>query len=428
MNYYEILGVSREATLDEIKKAHRKQALKYHPDRNPDDKEAEEMMKKVNAAFEELSDEDKRRKYDLELDYKEGRRQNNNRGSRSYSRNEEYESKQYSHDQENWYYQSYQSTDNNQNNNKKQNNSSFKEGWYEEFWSTHTTKDNKETVAETYEELFKEYLEKLKESYMNARLFEKEFSFKKRREYVKDEMFYGDGLFDNCKEVEDYLKKIFSRDALLYFSVHSLVELLLIACKLKKIKTDDFSTYIMRNRRTFAGVLLAMYLLFGINGTDKVNQTKEPISITQEETEDEIEIGLIDGYSLYRVYEVQPGDSLSKLSSDSNTTINYIMEVNNLDSTNIQVGQKLIIPYIIDKDELKYYTTSINFENETGSFEKIAKKYNTDVRTLYSLNVEALHFDGEKYIIIADTILVPTFPTQNEVNDLKANDSYRKVS
>lgn len=104
------------------------------------------------------------------------------------------------------------------------------------------------------------------------------------------------------------------------------------------------------------------------------------------------------------------------------------MEVNNLDSTNIHVGQKLIIPYIIDRDELKYYTTSINLENETGSFEKIAEKYNTDVRTLYSINVEALHFDGEKYIIIADTILVPTFPTKNEVNDLKANDSYRKVS
>lgn len=396
-NYYEILGVSRNATLDEIKKAHRKQALKYHPDRNPDDKEAEEMMKKVNAAFEELSDEDKRRKYDLELDYKERRRQNNNRGSRSYSRNEE-------------------------------DNSSFKEGWYEEFWRNHTTKDNKETDAETYEELFKEYLEKLKESYKNARLFEKKFSFKERREYVKDEMFYGDGLFDNCKEVEDYLKKIFSRDALLYFGVHSLVELLLIACKLKKLKTDDFSTYIMRNRRTFAGAFLAMYLLFGINGTDNVNQVKEPISITQEETENEIEIGLIDGYSLYRVYEVQPGDSLSKLSNDSNTTINYIMKVNNLDSTNIHVGQKLIIPYIIDRDELKYYTTSINLENETGSFEKIAKRYNTDVRTLYSINVEALHFDGEKYIIIADTILVPTFPTKNEVNDLKANDSYRKVS
>ena len=396
-NYYEILGVSRDATLDEIKKAHRKQALKYHPDRNPDDKEAEEMMKKVNAAFEELSDEDKRRKYDLELDYKERRRQNNNRGSRSYSRNEE-------------------------------DNSSFKEGWYEEFWRNHTTKDNKETDAETYEELFKEYLEKLKESYKNARLFEKKFSFKERREYVKDEMFYGDGLFDNCKEVEDYLKKIFSRDALLYFGVHSLVELLLIACKLKKLKTDDFSTYIMRNRRTFAGAFLAMYLLFGINGTDKVNQVKEPISITQEETEDEIEIGLIDEYSLYRVYEVQPGDSLSKLSNDSNTTINYIMKVNNLDSTNIHVGQKLIIPYIIDRDELKYYTTSINLENETGSFEKIAEKYNTDVRTLYSINVEALHFDGEKYIIIADTILVPTLKTKNEVNDLKANDSYRKVS
>ncbi|MCD4791863.1 MAG: molecular chaperone DnaJ [Bacteroidales bacterium] len=63
-DYYEILGVSKNAEINEIKKAYRKIALKYHPDKNPDDKEAEEKFKEAAEAYEVLSKEDKRSKYD----------------------------------------------------------------------------------------------------------------------------------------------------------------------------------------------------------------------------------------------------------------------------------------------------------------------------------------------------------------------------
>ncbi|WP_299547638.1 molecular chaperone DnaJ [uncultured Helicobacter sp.] len=63
-DYYEILEVERTASGDEVKKAYRKMALKYHPDRNPDDKNAEEMFKKVNEAYQVLSDKEKRQIYD----------------------------------------------------------------------------------------------------------------------------------------------------------------------------------------------------------------------------------------------------------------------------------------------------------------------------------------------------------------------------
>lgn len=63
-DYYEILGVSKTSSAEEIKKAYRKMALKYHPDRNQGDKEAEENFKKVNEAYQVLSDEQKRANYD----------------------------------------------------------------------------------------------------------------------------------------------------------------------------------------------------------------------------------------------------------------------------------------------------------------------------------------------------------------------------
>ena len=62
--YYEVLSVSRTATGDEIKKAYRKLALKYHPDRNQGDDEAVEKFKQASEAFDALSDSSKRQRYD----------------------------------------------------------------------------------------------------------------------------------------------------------------------------------------------------------------------------------------------------------------------------------------------------------------------------------------------------------------------------
>ena len=63
-DYYEVLGVAKNAGDDEIKKAYRKAAIKYHPDKNPGDAQAEESFKEAAEAYEVLSNADKRARYD----------------------------------------------------------------------------------------------------------------------------------------------------------------------------------------------------------------------------------------------------------------------------------------------------------------------------------------------------------------------------
>lgn len=63
-DYYALLGVKKDATADEIKKAYRKQAIKYHPDKNPGDKKSEEKFKEITEAYAVLSDPEKKRQYD----------------------------------------------------------------------------------------------------------------------------------------------------------------------------------------------------------------------------------------------------------------------------------------------------------------------------------------------------------------------------
>lgn len=68
-NYYEILGLKRDASSEEIKKAYRKLARQYHPDVNPGNKQAEEKFKEINEAYNTLNDDELKKAYDDRLDF-----------------------------------------------------------------------------------------------------------------------------------------------------------------------------------------------------------------------------------------------------------------------------------------------------------------------------------------------------------------------
>lgn len=82
-NYYSVLGVEKKASGEEIKKAFRKLAVKYHPDRNPNNKQAEEKFKEISEAYEVLGDEEKRQKYDQFMRYGNPSRQTVNNSNSS---------------------------------------------------------------------------------------------------------------------------------------------------------------------------------------------------------------------------------------------------------------------------------------------------------------------------------------------------------
>ncbi len=67
-DYYEVLGIDRSASLDEVKKQYKKLALEFHPDMNPSDASASEKFKEINEAYQTLSDENKRAQYDAQYD------------------------------------------------------------------------------------------------------------------------------------------------------------------------------------------------------------------------------------------------------------------------------------------------------------------------------------------------------------------------
>ncbi len=126
-----------------------------------------------------------------------------------------------------------------------------------------------------------------------------------------------------------------------------------------------------------------------------------------------------DSVVLYRIHKVVTGDILSVYSKDSNTTIEELKRVNNTKSEVVQLGKDYIIPYIIEPEDLKFYTQTAIY-NPSMTIEDFAKEYETNIVTLETLNPEAIDYDGSQYAIATDTLVVPNFITKEDYEVLKA--------
>ena len=135
---------------------------------------------------------------------------------------------------------------------------------------------------------------------------------------------------------------------------------------------------------------------------------------------------LIDGYRLDRIYTVTEEDTLESLAKQANTTVEKIIKLNKLRNNALIVGETIKIPYYVDKEDIKYYTESVNSTNYE-KLEDLAEEYQTDIRTIYSLNAECFEVIDDKLVQISDNLLVPLFPTKEEVKELKQQSVYQKT-
>lgn len=402
-DYYKILRVARNATQQEIKKAYRELSFEYHPDRHATENLTEEELNKlnelqqeINEAYSVLKDEKSRTRYDFEYDeYLEELREEEERVQRE---REEAERRERARQRANST-RSKRTKESSQEQRKKRR---HKNSTYE------TMKDN---VYEAYKEIKEE---------------EQENPFRERHHNL------------NINFHREYATKADTVPKVIVFymaegTVHVASEFLYQIDKLKYITQDSIPKYIIRNRK-MAGVILSVVILSNILGgtSMKTATVKEvPVTTTTIEQSTDEEIASIETVeentkiTLTRNYTVRGGDTLSDLSYESGSSIQAINNMNGFSEDNQTIYYKdtMKIPYIVNSEDLQYYIQTVNVNNK--SLSDIASDFDTDVETLIRLNPEAIEtVQGNVYIIISDTLIVPNFISKDDLYEMKNSTNY----
>ena len=170
-------------------------------------------------------------------------------------------------------------------------------------------------------------------------------------------------------------------------------------------------------------------ITFAVVETTDYNPENEMAAETTEVVEETTEATEAKDNSiiLYRIHRVVEGDILSVYSKDSNTTIEELKRVNNRTSNHVVLGTDYIIPYIIEPEDLKFYTQVAQYD-PFMSIEDFAKEYETNVGTLETLNPEAIDYNGSQYVISTDSLVVPNFITKEDFEVLKAAERIQQKS
>lgn len=386
VDFYALLGVSYESSIPEIEKAFFERIAAYHPDL-PTNKNARENVKSLNKyiykclekAYIILTNENDRAIYDEEYRraYLNKGKAKEEKGSETYQENKKRQTKQKATNQ-------------------------------------------KHTSEKSYSDVkTRSFAEAIRTGWKEVREEEKTEPFKERHENVSDHIAHSKLAYAN--------PVIFNIGAGI---VHVCCETWYQLCKFRYITEDNLPKFIIRNRVTIGSLLLAGTLIlvpkYAFSPDVAPDQTPAAPGTTDTlKPGDDIDDDTI---VLNRIHVVEYGDTISEYSRESNSTIKYIAKVNGLEvnydnSVNIQAGKRIIIPYVIDKEDLSYYTSSKNLPDGMP-LSTFASMNETDINTLLRLNPEAIEVktgnsNGVTYYVTSDTLTVPNFISKSEYKSLK---------
>ena len=474
-DYYKLLGVTKNVTPEELRKVRRELSKQYHPDLVQDEQEKErrhKILSRINNAIEVLSNPSQ--KYEYDLMYEEYCRQTGASSKEifdfdKYNQTSEEEATADSTD-EVWHEFDF---------NKAQRD--YEASWYD--YGFKTSKQNQQQDSEFVDEEVEE------EEYSNQETFEEEAQYeqpkqttnrKKRRrattgkyekrtstvfddikqayQEVKEEEKQGKKTIDNVhKNINRKVNKTFRGrrntipgEIVYRFTkgtLHVFVGTIYEISKIGFITKDSIPKFVIRNRRaaaTLATIMIASSLTsVNINQPERpevtpsitIEQSTEDKNIVDENNivnEEDLTAMLQEqqakqNITIKRIHTIKYGDTLTDIAADAGCTITDIKNENNLFSTDlILAGTKLSIPYTYSLEDIDYFTDVVNVDTGT-TIKEVASKYQTDSATIIALNEEAIYENNGKYYIISDTLRVPNFSTQKEVQEQKnANLTYQK--
>ena len=395
-DYYKVLGVDYKASEEEIRKAYHKLVKQFHPDVHSTEKISKKRLDEMHTRFTEitnayktLKDEYKRALYDIEL--------------RRYYRN----LKNTSHTQE--------TRNETRTRNERNQNSNKRTQTYSDYLKRRERQKRKNNS----------FIGKIKKSYNEIRNEEKQNPFYKRHNKMSEE--FDKEFKDMCTtKPKEIVFKICKG------TTHVFMETIYQIKKIRYITEDTVPKFIIRNRKLVGATILCTMIV--TSGGLKKNQDNtnyednyvaaQEIVLDEEKNDDnnfEEDRFLSDQITLNRNYEIVSGDTLSRLSKNSNTPISKIKEINGMTKDTIYIGDFISLPYTIDAEDIKYYTLVVNTNGKT--LYEIAREYNTDIETLITLNKDAIYEVGNNsYVILSDKIMVPNFITKKTLEEKKSMD------
>lgn len=405
IDIYKLLGVKRNASTTDIDKAFLNLAYSYNPEltvnatKSP---KAQDMIKNIygilEASYNVVNTAEKRVEYDEKTrEYLLKKVKENQEKAKARAQKEEQEKAR----QEEQKRRENQSKKEKEQTPPKTESSNFEQ-------KNHTTKsENRGQEPKTMSQSFKE-------AWQEVRSEEKSYPFTERHKNINKNIH--SKYYPYRATLPQYI--VYGlKNGLLHVSAELVYQLE----KFRYITEDNIPKFIIRNRKSLCGIVVAGVLITSAVGkaNDKIEPPVEPTpstvtdSISNDDTQSPTTT-IPDEVVLNRVHIIEDGDTLTKYSNESNTSIEQIMSVNGLENSDkIMSGDRIIIPYTVSNEDLKYYVSSKEYSSEIP-LETFAALYETDVETLLQLNKEAIDkitlSTGETvYAPISNTLQVPTF-------------------